>query len=142
MSLEDVANEDLAVKLTNSAGPPDLVYTGDVGITDPACTATVSTKCKAAGKGVCTKDLIFVWAVGGQDCPHTSATYTFVSGAATILPGATKVKAEGQLVLRKTDTAVAGCIGVWNLTAPPNTPIACACSIEISDAGQTKAKAQ
>lgn len=142
MSLDNVANEDMLVEFTNSAGPPDIVYTGAQGIDDTKIVPTISTKCKAAGSGICTTSVTMIFAVGGAECPHTSATYDFVSGAAVILPGATKTKAENQLVLREGDASASGCIGGWTLKASPFTPLPCACACEISSAGQTKVKAQ
>jgi hypothetical protein len=138
MSLEDVCNEDMLVKFTQTAGPPDSVYLGDQGIDLVKVVPTLSTKNKAAAKKVATTGVTITWPVSG--CAFTSATYTFVSGGGMVATSATKTKAEAQLVLRKGDTGT--CVGGWTLTAPPNTPLACACNVEISNAGQTKAKAQ
>lgn len=140
MTLEYVANEDCLIELGNTAGPPDLVYTGDVGITDPAITAIVSTKCKASAKGVCVTSFVFVWVVAGSDCPHTSITNDFVSGASTIVATAIKTKAEGSVVMRLGDASA--CVGTWKLKIAPFTVTPCACNIEVSDAGQVKVKAQ
>lgn len=141
MSLELIANEDMDVDFSHSAGPPDLVYTGPVKITDPGFTVvTKSTKCKAGGKSICTNGLTYAWNVASAPCPHTSATYDFVAGAGSLVATAVKTKAEALAVLREGDASV--CAGSWTLKVPPNTPIVCACNVEISAAGQTKAKAQ
>jgi len=140
MSLEYVANEDLKVKFTNSAGPPDLLYTGDKGIDLTEVVPTLSTHCKANSKKVATTLITVVWTSLG--CPFTSVTHTFIAGAALVQTSALKTKADGFIVLREGDSSLLGCIGSWT---PPSTPplsIPCACSVEISDAGQTKAKAQ
>jgi hypothetical protein len=142
MTLKNVANEDLKVAFSNTAGPPDLVYTGDPGIDPVKVVPTKSTKCKALNKSICTTGITITWTLATGGCPHTSATYDFVSGAASILPSAIKTKAENGLVLRVDDQSIAGCIGGWTLKASPFTPIACACTCNISNAGQTKVKAQ
>lgn len=141
MSLENVANEDMEVSFSNTAGPPDIVYIGDQGIDTVKIVPITSNKCKAGGKGVCTTLVTCVFAVGGNECPHTSATHTFVAGAATIAPSATKTKAEGGLVLREGDASAAGCIGSWTNNSTSAT-VPCACGVEISAAGQDKVKAQ
>lgn len=139
MSLEEIANEDLKVKFTLTAGPPDKIYTGDQGIDLVKIVPIKALKEKAIGKKICTQkiDLTFT---AVNVCPFTSATYTFVSGVGLINATALKVKAESKLVLRKEDPGT--CIGGWTLTASPFTALACACDIEISNAGQTKDKAQ
>lgn len=143
MGLENVCNESMTVAFTNSAGPPDLVYGGDPGIDAVIIVATaISTKCKAGGEGICTTGITATFAVGGKECPHTSATYNFIAGAAVIAPGATKTKAENGLVLREGDASIVGCIGTWQMIANPFTVIPCTCSCEIASAGQTKVKAQ
>jgi hypothetical protein len=141
VALKDVANEDLKVGFTNSAGPPDLVYSTDPGIDPIKVVAVKAPKVKADGKVVCTTSITITW-TAATPCPFSSATYNFVSGAAVIMPGATKTKAGGALVLRKDDQAMNGCLGGWTLKASPFTPMACACSCKIADAGQTKVKAQ
>jgi hypothetical protein len=143
MSLENVANEDLEIDFSNNTGPSDISYTGVIGITDPAISTTISTKCEAVGKGICTDKIVAVFIVAGEDCPHTSALYDFVSGGGTITATATKVKAENEFVLRQGDAnSVPGCIGSWKLKASPFTVEPCQCDFEISTAGQTKVKAQ
>lgn len=146
MSLENVANEDMDIDLSNSAGPPDLIYTGSIKITDPAVTTTTSTKCKANSKGICTTVLTLAFVVTTKDCPHTSLTYDFVSGGGAVSPSSTKTKAENHLVLREGDEdsipTGTGCVGTWKLKASPFTVSPCACGIEITNAGQTKVKAQ
>jgi hypothetical protein len=141
MPLKEVANEDLKVGFTNSAGPPDLVYSTDPGLDAVKVIAVKAPKVKAANKAICTTSITITWTVA-TPCPFSSALYNFVSGAAVIMPSATKTKAGGALVLRKDDQSTAGCIGSWTLKATPFTAMPCACSCKISDAGQTKVKAQ
>lgn len=141
MSLKEVANEDLKVVFKNSAGPPDLVYSTDPGIDPVKVVPTKSTTCKAGGKFICTTGITITWSLP-LPCPFSSVLYNFVSGAAAIIPLATKVKADGGLVLRTDDPAPNGCLGGWTLKASPFTPMPCSCSCSISDAGQTKVKAQ
>jgi hypothetical protein len=104
MALENVANEDLLVEFTNTVGPPDIVYTGDIGIDPVKVVPTKSTKCKAMSKLICTTGITLTFAVGGNECPHTSATYTFVAGVGTVTTTATKTRADAQIVLREGDT--------------------------------------
>jgi hypothetical protein len=142
LSLEDICNEDLTVGFSNTSGPPDLIYTSDPGIDATKVVPVKSTKCKIDGKSVCTTAVTITWTVATGGCPFTSATYDFVAGAASILPGATKTKAENALVLRNGDASESGCIGSWTLKASPYTAMACACDCSISAAGQNNVKAQ
>lgn len=103
MALEYVATEDMLVKFTNTVGPPDIVYTGDVGIDLVKVVPTLSTKCKINSKEIGTTGITITW-TAGTPCPHTSATYNFVAGSGTVSPIATKTKAQAQLVLRAGDT--------------------------------------
>jgi hypothetical protein len=141
MSLKEIANEDLKVGFTNSAGPPDLVYSADPGIDPIKVVPMKATKAKANGKLVCVAGIVITWSLP-LPCPFSSATYNFVSGAAMVDATAEKVKADGMAVLRKDDSAQNGCIGSWTLKASPFTAMPCACSVKITDAGQTKSKAQ
>ncbi|MCP4539025.1 MAG: hypothetical protein GY832_17965 [Chloroflexi bacterium] len=141
MALENVANEDLEVSFSNTAGPPDIAYTVDQGIDAVKIIPTKSTHCEAVGSAVCTTAITLLFAVGGTECPHTSLTHTFIAGGGSIAATAAKVKADAQFVLREGDTGT--CAGTWQPPgAPPPTPIACTCNLEIADAGQTKVKAQ
>jgi hypothetical protein len=141
MALKEITNEDLKIQLMKVAGPPDLLYSTDPGIDLIKVVPTKSTTCKVGGKYICTTGITITWALP-TPCPFSSATYNFVSGAASVLPSATKVKADGGLVLRKDDQSLAGCIGSWTLKVTPFTPMSCACTCKISDAGQTKVKGQ
>ena len=140
MALLPIGNEDLTVDLANLTGPPDIVYVGPVGITDPAVTAVVSPTCKAAGKGMCTTSLVSVWIVAGNDCPHTSILYDFVAGGGTILATAAKVLADGLPVMRETDAGA--CVGTWKLKVSPFTVVPCTCDSSVLSAGQIKVLAQ
>jgi hypothetical protein len=137
MTLKEVSNEDMQVAFSQTSGPPDSVYTGDKGIDLVEVVPTLSPKCKANAKKVATTGVTIVWTALG--CPFTSATHTFVSGGGSVSPTATKTKANGQLVLRKGDTGT--CAGGWTNDSS-GAAVPCACDVEISDAGQTKAKAQ
>lgn len=141
MTLENICNEDMLVNFSNNAGPPDLIYTGDQSIDLVKVVPTLSTKCKALGKKVATTSVVITWTLATGGCAYTSATHSFVSGAAAIPATALKVKAEGQFVLREGDDAApAGCVGSW--LDPISIPVPCQCDTSISNAGQTKAKAQ
>jgi hypothetical protein len=141
MTLKDVCNEDMKVNFSNTAGPSDLVYTTDPGIDLVKVVPVLSTKCKALNKKVATTSVTITWTVATGGCPYTSATHVFIAGASSIAATAVKTKAENALVLRKGDSGV--CAGTWQPPGgPPPPPLPCACDVEISDAGQTKAKAQ
>ena len=145
MSLKYVANEDLKVSFTMTAGPlADKVYAGDQGQDPVKIITTLSAHCKAMSKKVATNKITLAF-TAAQPCPFTSATYTFVAGNGTINATATKTRADALPVLRKDDAG--NCVGTpvaggWTLTNPPNTAIPCACNIKIADSGQTKVKAQ
>lgn len=140
MALELVANEDMMIEFSNTLpGGGALTYLGDQGIDLVMIVPTLSTKCKANSKKVGTTGITLAFAVGGADCPHTFTGHTFVSGAGTVAVSATKCKAESALVLREGDTGT--CIGSWTNDATAAT-VVCNCDVSISDAGQTKVKAQ
>jgi len=145
MSLSEIANEDLKVSFTMTAGPlADKVYAGDQGQDPVKIITTLSAHCKAASKKDAT-DKITLQFTAAQPCPFTSATYTFVAGNGMINATATKTRADALLVLRKDDAGTCKGttpLGGWTLTALPHTAIPCACNVKIADAGQTKAKAQ
>jgi len=140
MTLKNVANEDMEVKFTNTAGPTDLKYGGDLGIDTVEIVPTLSPNCKAKGKKVATKGVTITWTAAG--CAFTSVSHTFVSGVGAITPQATKTKADGELPLRKGDEDTGGCKGGWTLTAFPFTAVPCVCDTKVSSPGQTKDKAQ
>lgn len=135
-----IANEDLTIAFTKGSTPPDLVYLGDIGITDASVTTTTSTKCKAVGKKMVTTSITHVFNVATAPCPFSSATYDFIAGGAVIMPSALKCKAENNLVFLEGDSSVVGCIGSWKLKVSPFTVVPCACGVQINSAGQTKAK--
>ncbi len=146
MALELVAVDGMRLSFTSVVVPPDAAYDGDWGNDTTYIVPTLSTKCKLIGGGhvpafekigTTAVTLMFLPAEG---CPYTSNTYTFVSGAGVVMPTATKTRAEGALVLREGDTGT--CVGGWTETDPPNTPLVCSCTVEITNAAQTKGKAQ
>lgn len=140
MALENIANEDLLIEFSNTAGPPDIVYTGDKGLTYPGVAETLSTKCKALAKKIATTLLEYIFSSTVVPCPHTSGNYNFVSGTGTITATATKCRAESALVMREGDSGL--CAGSWTLKVSPFTAVACACDTQISSAGQSKVKGQ
>lgn len=135
---ENIANEDLEVNFQNSAGPPDIVYSGDVGI-DPIKVVPVKAgKAKANDKLICVQQITLTWAGPPTQCPHTSALYDFVSGVGSISAGATKCKADNLACLLENDSG--NCAGTWKLKVVPFTVVPCACITKIATAGQSKAK--
>jgi len=144
MSLEFVCTEDLKVKFTNNSGPPDIknpaAYLGDQGVDPVKIVPTYSQKNKLGNRRVTTTGVNIQW-TAATGCAFVSSAFTFVTGLAAIQPGALSTKAEGGLVLRKGDRSLVGCIGSWTNNSSGAT-VACSCQVEISDAGQDKAKAQ
>jgi len=137
---ELIANEDMKVAFSNSAGPPDLVYSGDQGIDLVKIVPTLDQKVKANGKKVATTATTITF-TAATPCPHTSATHVFVAGAAVIQTSAQKVKASLVPVHRQGDSSLVGCIGSWtNISSGATVP--CSCGVEISEAGQDKVKGE
>ncbi len=151
MTLELIATDAMTITFENSSGPPDLSPTTppgkDIAVTQSGVTYTESTKCKCEGNKICTASISMAWLIDpvgpppvNVPCPFTSATHTFVSGGsvAPMLATAQKVKAESQFVMRQGDSGA--CAGSW--LDSTSSPVTCACTFEISDAGQTTVKAQ
>ena len=126
MSLLDVANEDWTIDLKEAPG---------TSATLTPVTA-VSTKVKAVGKGVYRGDIV-VNITNATDGIYTQNPPTAVP--ATIAPTAVKIKADGLEVIRVDDeaplVAVPGIDGGGN---PGTIDV----TVYVSDAGQTKVKAQ
>ncbi len=133
--MADIANEDLTVNFSSTAGPGDLVYSADQGIDAVKIVPVKATKAKANNKLLCLASITLTFAVA-TPCPFTSATYNFVSGSGSISATAQKTKADSQAVLMKDDTGA--CAGSWTRKASPFTAMPCACNIKIADAGQDK----
>ncbi len=155
MSLELIANEDLELTFTlTSADPTDKQPASGVSVKPidlgppPTIAPTLAPTNKAPKDGpqVATKEIVITWP--GVPCAFTSAgLYTFVGGSGSVSVTAEKTKAEGEIVLREGDTGTcegdhtAIPPGGWILTSGP-TPVSCSCDVEITKAGQTKAKGQ
>lgn len=138
MTLKNVCNEDMKLKFTNSAGPPDLVYGGDPGIDLVKVVPVLSAKCRAGGSRVASQSVTITWTPPG--CAFSSASSTFIAGAAVVQSSTSVSRVEGLPVLREGDASAVGCIGSWTSPGPVTVP--CACTVEISDAGQQAVKSQ
>jgi hypothetical protein len=128
-----IANEDLLVEFSNTTGQ---TYSGDQGIDAVKIVPTKSTHCKILNKAMCTTGITLTFIIA-TPCPHSFAGHTFVSGAGSISTTATKVKADGQVVLRADDSGT--CAGSWTNTSTGAT-VACSCNCKIANAGQNKVK--
>ena len=137
MALDNIANEDAILEFDNQSGPVDIVYTGDIGMTQPGLIPRYSTNCKVEGKKIVNEKISWLWNTTNV-CPHTSILYDFVAGGGTMLPSASFVKADGQFVIRENDTAT--CAGAWKLKVHPFTIVNCSCNVTMSDGGQGSAK--
>jgi len=121
VSLENIANSSAVVIVTNSP------TTGVVSITSTPSTkvfattavhrGTINVSIAGATNGVCT-----------QNVPATG----------TIAPTATKVKADGQFVIRQNDSGSATVNGLTGGGSPCTLNV----QYEISSAGQIKARAK
>lgn len=140
MSLAAICNESMTVEFDNKTGPPDLTYTADPGIDTVKVVPVLSGKCLAGSK-VAAGPLTVTWTVATGGCPYTSATHVFIAGAAVVAASAAKVATDVGAPLRVGDESAIGCAGTWTPPAGPPA-LACTCGVTISDAGQTKAKAQ
>lgn len=140
MGFAAVCTEDMKVGFTNTAGPPDLVYLGDQGVDLVKVVPTYSQAVRWRDRRIVTERISITWAVLTGGCAFSSATHTFVSGAAMLQTSAIAVSAERKKVLRKGDTATLGCLGSW--TAPNGAAVTCMCEVEITDAGQDKVQAK
>lgn len=99
-------------------------------------TSTPSLKVKAEGKGVYSGTLNFTFA-GGNGPGAVDGT---VTATGSINPTAVYVKADGSLVIREDDVGNMTGTGTNSNPPPPTVPIFGV--VEITNAGQTKVKAQ
>jgi len=119
----EVANADLTLTVSDENNPT------------PVITSLPSTKVKANSKGVHKGQIDVVIASGLRVTPCTQS----VSVNASILTTAQKVKIEGDYVMRKGDkVTVPSVTGVLDGGGGCTFPI----DIEITNAGQTKVKAE
>lgn len=141
MALKEVANTNCTI--SHAAG--SKTSGGSFSITSPA-----SLKVRAEGSGVY-KGPTNVSFSGGNSSETLGGTGTItpatVYGTATINPSAQKVRAESNAVLRVDDSATFTTLfGTFIPNAPPNTPVPNTplppTDIEVSDAGQTKVRAE
>lgn len=121
MSLEFIANNNMSFKFINPA------HSGSIVIVTPP-----STKVKAGGVGVHINNMAIV-ITGGTDGMVTAA-----SGSGTFPATASKVKADGALVLRKGDQSIDIVMTGVN---PDSSPGTYTTKVEIDDPGQDKVKA-
>jgi len=107
-------------------------------------TSVPSIKVKADGKGVYKGTLVFTFTGGSCSGPPPDSASTAV-GAGTIDITATKVKADGSFVIREGDTgSMSGTYVATNPAPPPPTVpgVFTDQPVEITDAGQTKVRAE
>jgi len=142
MTLENVCTENLLLKFTNtSLAPPGLVYKGDQGTDTVKIVPTYSTKVQWNNKRIATQQINITFTVATGGCAFTNAAHTFVTGAAFLQASAIATRGENLPVLRKGDQSMLGCLGSWTNNST-GAAVSCACSVEVTDAGQTQVKAQ
>lgn len=127
MTFENVA----VVGLTISHGSGSTITGGSFVIT-----SSPSSKVKAGGAFVYRGTINFTFS-GGSEPTVTAGS---VTGSGSISFTATKTKADGQFVIREGDTGTLTGTGTNPSPPPPTLPVSG--SVEISNAGQTKVKAQ
>ncbi len=129
---ELVANINRTIDITNTAPPAPV---------GPATPNIIFTDTLASKADAPDGDDILIEKITGIPTGCTLPSYTFVSGVMVdMLATAVKTKCDGKAVMREGDKTT--CIGGFTLTASPFTPIACACDVEITDAGQANVKAE
>ena len=137
--MPNVANEDLMIEFTMTAGPPEALSAGPQEV--PLSSSIVginATKASVSGKKVVVSTITTTF-VG--DCPYASLAtlHTFVSGAGSMSAGATKNTADTLPVFLEGDIGTcAGPTGFTNNNT--GAPVPCACTLKISSAGQEKVK--
>jgi hypothetical protein len=117
-----------------------LVDDNPVNTTNTTITSIPSTKVKAENKGIIKKELEFTILAGSGIVG--SCVLVADLPLQTIDPTATKVKAEGELVMREQDSKVINATGQTVPPPPPPAPCPLVFQMRISDAGQTKVKGQ
>lgn len=108
-------------------------------------TSIPSLKVKAGGKGVYRGTLNFTWSGGNCSGPVPNGIPGSASGNGSINVTATKVKAEGQFVIRVDDTGtMSGSYTATNPAPPPPTIPGSFVNqpVKISNAGQDVVKAE
>jgi hypothetical protein len=129
MSLENVCNESMILSVN------EIGTTATLTILTPA-----KPKVKAGGSGVYAGDIdVAISLATNGTCTQTPPVPPAPFPKATLKPTATKTKAQGDLVLRDGDSAVAVTISGTDGGGNPCTfPV----TVVVTDAGQTKVKAQ
>lgn len=128
MALKEIAVEGLTISHSTGSSLSGGSFT---------ITSSPSIKVKAEGKGVYRGTLTFSFSGGN----YTGGVSGSAAGAGSINFTAIKTKADGQFVLRKDDSGTVS--GTYQPTgSPPPPPAPFSANVEISDANQTKVKAE
>jgi hypothetical protein len=130
MTLNIIANSELTLSHTSGSPISGGAFT---------VTSTADAKVKSGGQGVHVSPLTFTFKGGNADGFLAGS----VAGGGSMSATATKTKAGGALVMREGDSVTMACVGTID-PPPPSPPLTAPVSggVEISAAGQTKAKAQ
>lgn len=122
----EVANANLVLKAT-----PQTPGAWTPGTIVP--TLILATKAKAGGAFIAIQEI--QWIVTGCTNPLGALVPPSVVDT-PITATATKMKCDGQFVIRKGDAGV--CSGTQTAPPPPPKTIACKCDIVVDDPGQTQ----
>lgn len=130
MTLKKVSNAKVVINHASGS----LISKGTFVVTSVA-----DANVKAGGQGVHVSPLAFTFAGGDADGFLPGS----VAGGGSMPATATKTRVGGALVMREGDSVTMACVGTID-PPPPSPPLTAPVSgvVEISDAGQTKAKAQ
>lgn len=136
MALKDIANTDRVITIT-----PTGAASWTPG--NPSYTEHPSNKVKANNKGILLSRISWTLAAGA--CVKAGYTHNGGGTLNPIDPTATKVTETNLPVwqgkpLRKDDKG--NCMGIFVNTVAHFDVVNCTCDFEITDAGQSKAKAQ
>lgn len=130
MALKNIANENMTIEIVTPG------VTGTISLV-----STPSTKVKADGVGVYRGSLQF-GVSNIQQSPCGTASPGSVASA-SISPTTSKVKADGQLVLREGDKVTGlSAVGATQPGTPSPIPCTIIFDVEITNAGQSKVKAE
>ena len=132
---KEIANTDLSISIT-----PSGAATWTPGT--PTYTKISASGTKCSNKSILCNQII--WVMVPASCTQATPPAVHLSGAGSMAATAGKVKAKAlgtkSAVMRKDDSGT--CTGVFTVTGPPPIPQPCSCTFKITDAGQTKVKAE
>ena len=129
MSLQPVAVKNYSVKISANGGQSPGSYADDFQVVEPE-----SSTNEAEGKKVINSPIVWV----AQGCSLSG--YSFIAGGGAFVPNTQKTKSNG--LPHQKEGCQGFCVGAFVLNGSPPTPYVCTCTLEITDANQTKVEAE